>query len=76
MRSLVQHGREAKELTVQRLVDNYLLLVFVHGRHADRAGDQDISASTGVAHLVNALTGGETADVHLPGEHARFVIIQ
>src|SRR5262249_495105 len=52
---LLEHGCEAKELSLGGLINHDLLMIFVHRGYADRPGDQHVWLDGRVAHLVNAL---------------------
>ncbi len=72
----VEHGGEAEEVAVVGLVDEDLLLVFVDGGDFDGAGEEDVGGGAGVAELVDALAGGEGAELDLGGEDAELIVIE
>lgn len=76
MRGLLQHGGKAKKLARCRLVDNDLLVVFVHGGEADSSGDHDVGLPVLVADLVYALAGSEFLDLDLSGQDGHLLIVQ
>ena len=52
-------------VTVGGLIDDHLLVVFVDGRHADRAGHHDVGLSALVTDLVDALSRRKRPDLDL-----------
>jgi hypothetical protein len=71
-----EHGGEAEELAVGGLGDEDLLLVFVDDGDVDGAGDEDIGGVSGVSGLVDALAGGEGAELDLGGEDVQFLVVE
>ena len=53
---LVEHRREAEEVAPRRLIDDHVLVVFVHHRHGDGARNEDIRALARIANPIDALT--------------------
>src|SRR5579872_1046235 len=76
MRSLLQHRRKSKELSVRRFVDHDFLLILVDGRDPHPARHHHIRLPAGVADLVNALPRRERFQPHLPRQHRRLFFIQ
>jgi alditol oxidase len=74
--SLLEHGGESEEVAVVGLVDEDFLLVFVDGGDADGTAEEDVGAVAGVAELVDALAGGEGAELDLGGEDAELVVVE
>jgi hypothetical protein len=59
VRRLFEHGSEPEKFSMLRLVDDDLLMVFVHGCDADFAANHDVSVAIGVADFVDALARSE-----------------
>src|ERR1700678_3797858 len=76
MRGLLQHGREAEEFAVHRLLHQHLLLVFVDGGDVDCAGEENVGSVAGLAEFVDALARGEIAQFDLRGEYAELVVVE
>ena len=72
----LEHGGEAEHLPVPGLIDQHLLLVFVHRRDAHRAGHDDVGLAVHIADLVDPLPGCEIARLHLGGQDRGFVVVQ
>ena len=76
MRGLIEHGSESEELTRRRFVDDYLLLIFIDGGDANRAGDEDVGSIPGIADLIDSLARREVPKLYLGGENGGFLIVQ
>ena len=63
-----EHGGEAEEVAVAGLGEDDLLAVFVDEGDVDGAGEHDVGGAAGFADLVDALVGGEVAELDLLGE--------
>jgi hypothetical protein len=58
------------------LIDDHFLVVFVDGRHSDRAGHHDVGLSALVTDLVNALAWGKCFDLDLSSQDRHLLIVQ
>ena len=57
VRGLVEHGSEAKKLSLRWLIDHDLLMLLVDGSDLNRARHHDVGALSRFSHFVNALPG-------------------
>ena len=67
MGGLLQHGREAEELSMGGLIDYDFLVVLVDGRHLNHARDHNVGSPARIAQLIDSLPGGEVLDFDLAG---------
>ena len=51
-------------------------MLLIDGGDANAAGDNDVSASGWIAHLVDALAGMKRFHFHLAGEDGGFVVVE
>ena len=76
MRGLLQHGREAEELSMRGLIDYDFLVILVDGRHPNHARDHDVGLSARIAHLIDSLPGSELPDFDLAGQYGGFFVVE
>jgi hypothetical protein len=76
MSSLLQHGREAEELSMRGLIDHDFLVVLVNGSHADHARGHDVGSSARIAQLIDSLPGSELLDLNLGGQNGGFFVVE
>ena len=76
MRRLFEHRSETEKFARRGLIDDHFLMILVHRRHLDGAGDEDVGFVARVADLVDALPWGESPELHLSGKDGGFVVIQ
>ncbi len=75
-RDAFEHGGEAEDVAVFGFGEDDFLAVFVDERDVDGAGEHDVGGAAGLAHLVDALVGGEVAELDLLGEDGELVVVQ
>ncbi len=73
---LLEHGGEAEEVAVAGLGEDDFLAVLVEEGDGDFAFEHDVGGAVGVAGFVDALLGGEGAELNLGGEDAEFVVVE
>ena len=71
-----EHGGEAEEVAVAGLGEDDFLAVFVDEGDVDGAGEHDVGGAAGLAGLVDALVGGEVAELDLLGEDGELVVVE
>jgi hypothetical protein len=76
MLRLIQHGGEAEEFAVGRLVDDHFLMILIDSGDANFAGDGNVSRAARSANFVNALAGSEATYVHLAGEDGCLIVVE
>ena len=76
VRRLVDHGRESEQAAVVWIVDQDLLLVFIHRCHAHAPGHQDVGAARGFPYLEDALTRGKLSYLNLAGQYSQLLLVQ
>ena len=69
--SCFEHGGEAEEVAVAGLGEDDFLAVLVEEGDVDCAFEHDVGGAAGVAGFVDALLGGEVAELDLGGEDGR-----
>ncbi len=76
VRGAFEHGCEAEDLAVVRLVDKDFLAVGVFDGDVHRAGNDDIGANAVLACFVNALAGSKFAELDVRGEDVEFIVVE
>jgi hypothetical protein len=72
---MLQHGREAKEVSMHRLVHHNFLLVFVGGGEPHGAGHHHISVIRALAGFVDALASRKSPHLNASRQNLCFVIV-
>ena len=73
---MFEHGGKSEELSVDWLVDQNFLLVFVDGGDVDCTGEENVGSAAGVSVLVNTLARGKGFQLYLLREYGEFVVIE
>src|SRR5207248_1533374 len=73
---LIQHRGEAEELALLRLIDHYLLLIFINGSEADLAGNHNVGPAARITYLVDALPRSELLDLNLSRQNGGLFIVE
>ena len=61
---------------MRRLLNQHLLLILIHRRHAHRARHHDVSPVARIANLEDSLARDEVFDIDLRGEDGKLLIIE